>query len=190
VFATRLLATFAEVAFIFLLAYVLQRLNVAGVGWVYGVAVYMVLQIVLSQIFVWLAIVGEQFELYFYEELGWVFLFAALVIASVYLRLTVDADAAKEILLDLNLLFAAVYLPFQIINLRAIRANARREARPRAPWTAERVATGIQRSIQVKNRRTDAASWGGIVGLIWMTGYWATLLPMWVYEIVRAFSQG
>ena len=32
--------------------------------------------------------------------------------------------------------------------------------------------------------RTDAESWGGIVGLIWMTGYWATVLPLWVYCIV------
>src|SRR5262245_22035733 len=47
VFATRLLATFAEIGFIFLHAYVLQQLNVGDVGWVNGVAVYMVLQVVI-----------------------------------------------------------------------------------------------------------------------------------------------
>jgi len=40
----------------------------------------------------------------------------------------------------------------------------------------------------VRNPRTDAESWGGIVGVIWMTAYWATLLPMWVYYIVRMLA--
>lgn len=190
VFATRLLATFAEVSFIFLLAYVLQSLNVEEVGWVLGVAVYMVLQIVASQIFVWLAIVGEQFELYFYEELGWVVLVAALAVASIHLLRTGDGHGGKEILLRLNLVFAAVYLPFQVFNLRAIRANAREQARPRSAWTAARLANGVRRSIEVKNRRTDAESWGGIVGLVWMAGYWVVLLPLWVYEIVVVSTRG
>ena len=56
------------------------------------------------------------------------------------------------------------------------------------PWTLEQFASGLRRSIRVKNPRTDAESWGGIVGLIWMTGYWATLLPLWVYYIVRLFA--
>jgi hypothetical protein len=189
VFATRLLATFAEVAFIFLLAYALQSLNVGGVRWVYGVAVYMVVQIVICQVCVWLAIVGEQFELYFYEELGWVFLTAALSVASIYLYGSVHGYAGREILLELNLLFAAVYLPFQVFNLRAIRANAKQQGWPGSPWTADRMVTGLWRSIQVKDRRTDAQSWGGIVGLLWMTGYWATWLPLWVYEIVVVLSR-
>jgi len=31
---------------------------------------------------------------------------------------------------------------------------------------------------------SSADSWGGLIGLTWMTGYWATLIPMWVYFIV------
>jgi hypothetical protein len=102
--------------------------------------------------------------------------------------LPVDALAGRKILLHLNLLFGIVYLPFQVVNLGAVRAQAKLEAEPSAPWTRERFATGLRRSIQVKNSRTDAESWGGIVGLIWMTGYWATLLPMWVYYIVAVLS--
>ena len=74
-------------------------------------------------------------------------------------------------------------------SLRAIRAQARREGRPKAAWTFARLGTGLRRSIEVKNRRADAHSWGGIVGLMWMIGYWATLLPMWVYYIVAVLAR-
>ena len=48
-----------------------------------------------------------------------------------------------------------------------------------------RLGTGLKRAVRVKTRRTDSDSWGGPIGLTWMTGYWATLIPMWVYYIVR-----
>jgi hypothetical protein len=188
VFATRLFATFAEVAYIFLLAYVLQILNVEHVGWVNDLAWLMVLQAVVCQVWVWLAILAERFEFYFYEELGWLLMYGANTIASAYLYLTVDTLGDRAILLQLNLVFGIPYLPFQVINLGAVRAQARREDVSSPPLTRERLATGLGRSIRVKNPRTDAESWGGIVGLIWMTGYWATVLPAWVYYIVVALS--
>lgn len=92
----------------------------SSVGWVNGVAWLMVLQIVVCQVFVWLAILTERFET--------------------------------------------------------------------APLSRKQLATGLKRSIHVKNFRIDAESWGGVVGLIWMTGYWATLLPLWVYCIVAVLS--
>jgi len=30
---------------------------------------------------------------------------------------------------------------------------------------------------------------GGFVGLTWMTGYWATLIPVWVNQVVVVFSR-
>ena len=190
VFVTRVLATFAEVAYIFLLATVLRRLNVEHVGWVNVVAWLMVLQVVICQVCVWVAILTERFEFYFYEELGWLFMFAANTIASAYLYWAVATLAGRATLLLLNLVFGAVYLPFQVMNLGAVRAQAKREGEPRASWTVERFATGLSRSLHVKNPRTDAESWGGIVGLTWMTGYWATLVPMWVYYVVAVLSAG
>jgi hypothetical protein len=74
------------------------------------------------------------------------------------------------------------------MNLGVVRAQANREGEPRASWTIERFATGLSQSFQVRNPRTDAESWGGSVGLIWMTGYWATLLPMWVHCVVAVLS--
>jgi hypothetical protein len=53
VFATRLLATFSEVAYLFLLAHVLQLLNVDNVAWVNVIAWWMVLQVMVCQVCVW-----------------------------------------------------------------------------------------------------------------------------------------
>jgi hypothetical protein len=65
----------------------------------------MLLQIVISQVSVWVAILTERFAFYFYEELGWVFLFVANTIATAYLYLTADTLAGREVLLELNLAF-------------------------------------------------------------------------------------
>ena len=191
VFVTRLLATFSEVAYIYLFSHVLRVLNVDHVAWVTGLSWLMVVQVVISQGFVWAAILTEQFEFYYYEELGWAFIFAANAIASAYLYLTVSTLGPREILLLLNLLFGAVYLPWQVVHLSTLRANARRNSeRSRAgPHSIlQRLATGLKRSIRVKNPRCDSESWGGLIGLTWMTAYWATLIPLWVYYIVGVLA--
>jgi hypothetical protein len=191
IFVTRLLATFSEIAYIFLFSHVLRVLDVGHVGWVIVLSWLMVAQVVVSQGFVWSAILTEQFELYVYEELGWFFIFAANTIASAYLCLTVSALGGREALLLLNLLFGLVYLPWQIFHLRSLRANARREGAKierRAASLSTRLITGFARAVRMRNRRTDAASWGGFIGLTWMSAYWATLIPMWVYCIVVVLS--
>ena len=183
IFATRLLATFSEVAYIFLFSYVLQLLNVGQVGWVNLLSWLMVAQVVVSQGFVWSAILTERFELYVYEESGWFLIFAANTIASAYLFWTTSASGGRAVLLELNLLFGVLYLPWQVIHVRSLRANARKN-RTSTPWLQ-----GLGRAIRDKNRRTDAEAWGGFIGLTWMTAYWATLIPIWTYYIVRVLSQ-
>ncbi len=191
IFATRLLATFSEVAYIFLFSHVLRLLNVDHVEWVTILSWLMVVQVVISQGFVWVAILAEQFEFYFYEELGWGFIFAANTIASAYLYVAAGARGGRDVLLELNLLFGIVYLPWQVIHLTTLRAEARRNSGKSAASSrsiAMRLASGLKRAVQVKNRRTDADSWGGLVGLTWMVAYWATLIPMWVYYIVMVLG--
>jgi len=171
-----------------LFSHVLRLLNVDRVEWVIALSWLMVVLVVISQGFVWAAVLTEQFELYYYEELGWALIFVANTIASAYLYLTVDALGGREVLLVLNLLFGAVYLPWQVIHLATLRANARRNSGSSgagSPSMSMRLATGLKRAVWVKARRTDADSWGGFIGLTWMTAYWATLIPMWVYYIVR-----
>jgi hypothetical protein len=182
IFVTRLLATFSEVAYIFLFAYVLRLLNVDHTVWVNVLSWLMVAQVVISQGFVWSAILTERFELYVYEELGWFLIFAANTIVSADLYWTVGASGGEAVLLKLNLIFGVLYLPWQVLHLRSLRANAKRNSAS-TNWLQ-----GLERAIRVKNRRTDADSWGGFIGLTWMTAYWATLIPMWTYYIVRVLG--
>jgi hypothetical protein len=188
VFLTRSLATFSEVALIYQLAYVLRLLNVPQAGWVDALSWWMVVQVVISQIFVWGAVLTGRLKLYYYEELGWFLIYAINTIASAYLYIQVDNFGGRELLLQLNLLFGAVYLPWQLIHLRALQLNAQRqesEKVSRTNVTQSALVRGLYQSIRVKKQTSEAQAWGGLVGVIWMASYWATLIPMWVYQIVR-----
>ena len=115
-------------------------------------------------------------------------IFAANTIASAYLHLTVDALGGRETLLQLNLLFGLVYLPWQLIHLRMLRTDARKRdgaGEPNTRVTRQLVASHLHRSLHEWNRATDTVSWGGFVGLTWMTAYWATLIPAWVHQVVQ-----
>jgi hypothetical protein len=190
IFLTRLLATFAELAFIYQLSHVIRLLNLDQIGWVNGLSWVMVVQVAISQVFVWGAILTERLTLYFYEELGWAVIFAANTLASAFLYLTVDALGRGEILVQLSLLFGVLYLPWQCVHLRILWSGAVRGheagAAPPALGSAS-LAIGLRRSIRSRNRTSAAASWGGLVGLTWMVSYWASLIPIWVYQIVRVF---
>src|SRR5262245_20652395 len=184
IFATRLLATLAEIAYIFQFSRVLRLLNVEQVGWLDGLSWLMLATATISQVFVWAAILTERLELYFVEELGWVLIFIANTAAAAFLYLTTDAHGGRQALLVTSLVFGAGYLPFQLIHLRGLRAAATKSGSAHS----RRFAEGLKQSILMKNRRTDAAAWGGWVGLLWMTGYSATLIPAWVYCNVAVFS--
>ncbi len=184
IFATRLLATIAEIAYIYQFARVLRLLNVEQVGWVDGVSWLMVASATISQAFVWAAILTGRLELYFVEELGWLLIFVANTAAAAYLYLAADVHGGRQALLLTSLVFGAGYLPFQLIHLR----NLRTAATTAGSTQPRRLAEGLKQSIRLKNRRTDAAAWGGWVGLVWMTGYWATLIPAWIYCNVVVLS--
>src|SRR5262245_1901578 len=186
IFLTRLLATFAEIGFIYLLARVLRRLNVDELGWVDAVSWYMVAQVVISQVFVWTAILSGRYALFFWEELGWAVLIAANAVASAALWPQRAALGNAGVLLTINLLFAVVYLAWQVPNLRLQIADARRLGEPLHPLPrvpGERLAGGLRRSLKERHPTTDATAWGGLVVLLWMAGYFATLLPLWARTI-------
>jgi hypothetical protein len=192
IFLTRLLATFAEVAFIYQLSDVLRLLNVDRLGWVDVLSWLMVVQVMISQVFVWGAILTGRLALYFWEELGWAILVVANAVASAGLYFTRDSLGNAGILLHINLLFGLVYLSWQVANLRLQIADARRAGetlRPATRVSSKLLGEGLRRSIHERNRTTDATAWGGLVGLLWMTGYFATLLPLWANQIVVVFSR-
>src|SRR5262249_48594942 len=125
IFLTRLLATFAEVAFIYQLSHVLRLLNVDRVGWVDALSWLMVVLVVTSQGFVWSAILSGRLALYFWEELGWTLLVAANAVASAGLYVMSDTPGDAAVLIHINLLFALVYLAWQVPNLKLQIADAR-----------------------------------------------------------------
>jgi hypothetical protein len=192
IFLTRLLATFAEVAFIYQLSQVLRLLNVDRLGWVDVLSWLMVAQVVISQFFVWGAILTGRLALYFWEELGWAVLVAANAAASAGLYATRDGLGDAVDLIRINLLFGVVYLSWQVANLRLQIADARRAGetlRPATRLSRKLLGEGLRRSILERNRTTDPTAWGGLVGPTWMLGYFATLLPLWASRIVAVFSR-
>jgi hypothetical protein len=184
---TRVLATFAEVAWIYQFSHVIRLLNLEQLAWVDALSWLMVVAVTISQLFVWGAIATGRLSLYFYEEFGWLVIFVANTIASTYLLLAVDGLGTRETLLQFNLLFGAVYLPWQLIHLSALRADAAQsaDATQVARLTQEPVKRRLYRSLHERKRATDADSWGGPIGLTWMTAYWATLIPIWLHQIVE-----
>lgn len=185
---TRVLATFVEVAWIYQFSHVIRLLNGESVPWVAALSSLMVVQVVISQLFVWGAILTGRHSLYFYEELGWGVIFVANTIASAFLYVSVDELGGGETLLQLNLLFGLVYLPWQVVHLRSLRSAALKHeggAESNVAVTRDLVMGHLHRSLHERNRATDPASWGGLVGLTWMTAYWATLIPMWVNTVVQ-----
>ena len=192
IFLTRLFATFAEVAFIYQLSLVLRLLNVDRLAWVDALSWLMVVQVVISQLFVWGAILTGRLALYFWEEFGWAILVAANAVASLGLYANRAALGDASVLLYVNLLFGVVYLSWQVANLRLQAADARRVGetlRPRISASWSLLGEGLRRSLSERKRTTDATAWGGLVGLLWMTGYFATLLPLWANQIVVLFAK-
>ncbi|HVN39090.1 MAG TPA: hypothetical protein VMW19_13060 [Myxococcota bacterium] len=192
IFLTRLLATVTEVAFVYQLSRVIRLLDVDRIGWVDALSWLMVVQVVVSQFFVWGAILTGRLALYFWEELGWAILVAANAVASAGLYPNRGALGDAAIFLRINLLFAVVYLSWQVANLRLQIADARRAGETLRPWTRmsrKQLAAGLRRALHERNPTTDATAWGGLITLLWMAGYFATLLPMWADLIVRVFSR-
>lgn len=187
IFLTRVLATFSEVAYIYQFSYVLRVMNAGDVHWINALSWLMVVQVIISQAFVWSAILTKRLDLYFYEELGWLIIFAANTTASGFLLATAHVPGDGLILLKLNLLFGAGYLPWQVFHLRSLRAEARGNpevgSEVTTPWRV-----GLRHSIVQRNRRTDAGAWGGVIGLTWMVAYWASLIPVWVYYVASVVS--
>jgi hypothetical protein len=192
IFLTRLLATFAEVAFVYQLSCVLRLLDVDGLGWVEALSWLMVVQVVISQCCVWGAILTGRLALYFWEELGWAILVAANALASIGLYPNLGALGDAALLVHVNVAFGVVYLAWQVPNLRLQIADARRAGQTLAPATRvswRLLGEGLRRSLRERHPTTDASAWGGLVVLTWMAGYFATLLPLWAHQIVVVFSR-
>ncbi len=188
VFITRIFATFSEVAYIYLFSYIIRLFNASQIPFIDVLSWLMVAQVIISQCFVWCAILTERKTLYFYEELGWGVIFVIYTIASAILYLGLDSLGEYVLLLQLNLLFGVVYLPWQFIHLKALRLSVNHQEinedlHAEMNWSL--LKKSLYKSIQMKNQTTKPKDWGGVVGMTWMIGYWAALIHAWIYLIVQ-----
>ena len=191
IFLTRLLATFVEVAYIYQFSYVLRIINEGQIPIIDLLSWLMVFQVVISQFFVWGAILLQTEKYYFYEEFGWAIIFILNTIASIVLYLYLDNLGKYEILLQINMIFGSLYLPWQLIHLKTIRKRIKNQDpihNYKINWTWTLLSEGLAKSLRVKNKSSDPEAWGGTVGMTWMISYWASLIPIWIYFIVYTFS--
>jgi len=188
IFLTRLFATFSEVAYIYLFSYLIRLFNGPQIPLIDILSWLMVVQVVISQFFVWCAILTERQKLYFYEEVGWGVIFIFYTVASATLYLNSDSPDNWKLLLELNLLFGALYLPWQFFHLKALQSRAKsqkinEDLHADISWSL--LKKGLFQSIQVKNLTTRPRAWGGVMGMTWMIGYFAAVIPVWIYVILR-----
>jgi hypothetical protein len=45
------------------------------------------------------------------------------------------------------------------------------------------------RALQTRQPSTLSGDWGGAIGLTWMTAYWASLIPLWIYHVVSVLGK-
>lgn len=191
IFLTRFLATFSEVFYIYLFSYVIRILNIEQIAWVNFLSWIMVALVVISQCCVWTAILTRKLKLYFYEEFGWAVIFIANTIASAYLNWSKVDLGEKSVLLKLNLVFAVFYLPWQMLHLHSLflqgekdKLNVKKVEEGEEKPFIRVLGSSLKRALFFMDKKTDAASWGGFIGLTWMLAYFAVLIPMWIYYIV------
>ena len=188
VFLTRIFATFSEVAYIYLFSYIIRLFNASQIPFIDVLSWLMVVQVVISQCFVWGAILIGNQKFYFYEELGWGMIFVINTIASAILYWTLDSWDDRKLLLYLNLLFGVFYLPWQFFHLKSLLLSAGHQEIGEdfhEGISLSILKKGLYKSIKVKNPTTQSKAWGGVVGMIWMASYFAVLIPVWIYLIIR-----
>ena len=188
IFLTRLIATFSEVAYIYLFSYLIRLFNASQVPLIDVLSWLMVVQVVISQFFVWCAILTERQKFYFYEEVGWAVIFIFYTAASTMLYGTSGSLGSWKLLLELNLLFGALYLPWQFFHLKTLQLRAKaqkinEDMHADISWSL--LKKGLYQSVQVKNLTTRSEAWGGIIGMTWMLGYFVAVIPIWIYLILR-----
>lgn len=191
IFLTRFLVTFVEIAYIYQFSYVLRLINddqfliVDLLSWI------MVLQVSISQFFVWSAILFNEENLYFYEELGWFVIFSINTILSIFLYFFAEINSTQVVLLVISTIFGFLYLPWQVIHIRMIKRRVRQMSQSEGSLPAfkkEIFFKGLRKSLYERIKLTDYDSWGGWVGMTWMYNYWIILIPGWMFYIVYIFS--
>ena len=187
IFLTRLFATCSEIAMIFQISYLIRLFNVNNIYLIDVLSSLMVVLVVFSQFFVWVAILKRKSIYYFYEEIGWFIIYAINTTVSIYLYFQLYLLNSVHLLIVLNILFGFFYLPWQILHLNYLRKNIREVNENNFNRITYKLSTGLFNSLTSKNISVKLEDWGGFIGMTWMTAYWATIMPLWIYVIVSLY---
>ena len=90
---------------------------------------------------------------YYYEEVGWFVIFLLNTIASIILLLTIGLMKNHELLLQINLLFGFLYLPWQFFHLRSLRLRSNNQeviTKKYSPMSKLQIMKGFHKSIKLK----------------------------------------
>ena len=189
VFITRFFVTFVEISYIYMFSYVIRIINNYELLIVDIFSLLMVIQVSISQFFVWTAILTKNENLYFYEEIGWFIIFLLNFLCSAIILLTLKVFNNFEILLYLNLLFGIGYLPWQIFHLKSIKARVNKLKNDNSGnYIRTTLVQGFKYSLKKRVVSHNPEDWGGMIGFTWMLNYFVTLIPVWVYFIIYTLS--
>ncbi len=187
VFFTRFLATFSEIAYIYQFSHLIRFLNINHIPIIDLLSWLMVIQVVTSQLFVWQAILTKIQKFYFYEELGWAIIFILNTILNIILFVIIKPTNEHILLIQINLLFGFIYLPWQFFHLKSIKSRSTLQQSNNItsvmPWKMFKAE--LIESFQIKIISNELKHWGGMIGLTWMLGYWATIIPIWIFIIIN-----
>ncbi|XP_063693635.1 uncharacterized protein LOC134825387 [Bolinopsis microptera] len=185
IFITRLLATFSEVSWLIMLSEVAKDLDTLTVQspTISLLADTLPPICILAQCFVWSSIILHTDSLMFWEEFFWFLLF----IINTGINLVFLHHGHHSILITLSLLHGALYLPWQILNLKFILSL------DDPPFcfsdvTVTRVVQGLKRAVWYRKQSVVREDWGGWIGESWMFCYWV-VMPVWLATIVWEYEK-
>ena len=138
----------------------------------------------LGQCFCWISIIYRTNGYFWHEEFCWAVLMGINMVLSIYLFLNDVVDekiSSGEISprintgLKISLWFSLFYMPFQCI----FHVPMLKDPTPTLDTSFKNTIFGIKRALFYRQKTNDTKAWGGVVGALWMVGYFV-IMPIWL----------
>ena len=108
------------------------------------------------------------------------------ICSIILLNSNISSD--HNILVILNIIFGILYLPWQVFHLKSIlnRIKGNKDIQNQSiQFNKEKMKMELNNSFHERKVTYEQSDWGGVVGIMWMYGYWILIIPIWVFYIVR-----
>ena len=79
------------------------------------------------------------------------------------------------------------YQPWQVFHLKSITDRINKDDNIKQhlfDLNSNKVLGELQKSFQERKLSFDQSDWGGVVGMMWMYGYWILIIPVWMFFII------